>query len=521
MSTWTGAVSTDWNNAANWTIGGTGIGVPSATVDAIFSGTPTNPCVLGANRTCRVLTFTGYTSTVDFATFTLTAKNNITYQANQSSRIIGTTGILISGATGTITSNGGTWPLNYRINNFIGTVTLADNMIVSGSFSTGGGGTVTVNNNTLSIGGNFTGGTAIVGTTNFIMNGTGTLTTGNSNIELNTSGTITISGNIQIFSRFIITSVGTLTGLSTSNITFRGDLATNTINLGGRTIGNLTLLANAFPITFQFLSSLTCNNFTVANGTGSYSGPTSPSTAVITVNGNYIFNGSQLLGNGTLSVLMTGASGTAAISISGPTINIPLTINAGANTVSFPAAANMNVGPTTLTLSSGNINANGGTVTMNGTTLNTPNVNYFNITASNTITINSNFNVTNNLVLSGSTTFAGTAGWTCASLIMTAAGALTITLRNGVTYTTTTAVQLTGATNTNRYTMISDNASFRAIWTVGNTATQAITYVDGTRIDSSGGATVWTLGTVSLTAPATLNWNNGSQPSTVGYTFVN
>ena len=69
--------------------------------------------------------------------------------------------------------------------------------------------------------------------------------------------------------------------------------------------------------------------------------------------------------------------------------------------------------------------------------------------------------------------------------------------------------------------MISNSPSVRAIWTVGNTATQAITYVDGTRIDSSAGATVWTLGTVSTTAPATLNWNNGSQPSTVGYTFVN
>ena len=107
MSTWTGAVSTDWNNALNWGPGGTGTGIPSATVDAIFSGTPVNNCVMGANRVCRALTFTGYTGTLTVATFILQANNNITFQADQSSIIIGTTGRLACNASGTITSNSG------------------------------------------------------------------------------------------------------------------------------------------------------------------------------------------------------------------------------------------------------------------------------------------------------------------------------------------------------------------------------------------------------------------------------
>ena len=177
MSQWTGAVSTDWNNAGNWTAGGTGTGIPSATVDAIFSGTPTRPCVLGANRTCRALTFTGYTSTVDFATFTLTTNNNITFQSDQSSRILGTTGILASGATQTITSNTGVWPLNFQILNAGQTITITGDMRITGSLSTGGGSTP-INGDKIFVGTNITFGTTSSGTTNFIMNGSGTYSGG-------------------------------------------------------------------------------------------------------------------------------------------------------------------------------------------------------------------------------------------------------------------------------------------------------------------------------------------------------
>ena len=127
------------------------------------------------------------------------------------------------------------------------------------------------------------------------------------------------------------------------------------------------------------------------------------------------------------------------------------------------------------------------------------------------------------LSLAGSTTFAGTDGWTCGTLSLTAAGAFTITLQNSVTYATTTAAILTGGTNAARYTMTSNDATIRAIWTLSNGASQSLTYVNGTRIDSSGGQLVYTFGGTISTTPVgseTLNWALLTAPGTVVHTFV-
>jgi hypothetical protein len=127
------------------------------------------------------------------------------------------------------------------------------------------------------------------------------------------------------------------------------------------------------------------------------------------------------------------------------------------------------------------------------------------------------------LSLAGNATFAGTSGWTCGTLSLTAASAFTITLQNSVTYTTTTSAILTGGTNAARYTMTSNSGTVRAIWTLQNGATQSLTYVNGTRIDSSGGQLVYTFGGIISTTPVgaeTLNWALLTAPRTVAYTFV-
>jgi hypothetical protein len=127
------------------------------------------------------------------------------------------------------------------------------------------------------------------------------------------------------------------------------------------------------------------------------------------------------------------------------------------------------------------------------------------------------------LSLAGNAIFTGTDGWTCGTLSLTAAGAFTITLQNSVTYTTTTAVILTGGTNAVRYTMTSNSGTIRAIWTLNNGATQTLTYVNGTRIDSSGGQLVYTFGGTISTTPVgaeTLNWALLTAPGTVVHTFV-
>jgi hypothetical protein len=127
------------------------------------------------------------------------------------------------------------------------------------------------------------------------------------------------------------------------------------------------------------------------------------------------------------------------------------------------------------------------------------------------------------LSLAGSATFAGTSGWTCGTLSLTAAGAFTITLQNSITYTTTTAAILTGGTNAAKYTMTSNSGTVRAIWTLQNGATQTLTYVNGTRIDSSGGQLVYTFGGIISTTPIgaeTLNWALLTAPGTIVHTFV-
>ena len=508
MSTWTGAVSTDWNNAGNWAAGGTGTGIPSATVDAIFSGTPTRPCVLGANRTCRALTFTAYTSTVDLATFTLTTNNNITFQADQSSRILGSTGILNSGASQTITSNLGTWPLNYSISNVASiTITLADNMIVFGSYSVSGGSRI-INGFSLFVGTNLTSSAAHSGTTNFIMNGSGTYTgTGVCNLEIDTSGTIIVTGTVVFTRRFIVAITGTVT-MTTANVSIQN---ATTIDINGKTVGNLS---HSFSIsgTIVYLSDVYCANFSIGNGTNIYNGP-----GQIYASGNYVFGGTSsgslivnLIGTGTIG---TGTMGLSCAIASSGTYTLGATLTLGTN-ISFTC--------TTLTL-----NAATSTVTINnGVTISTLGINWYNITipASATITINQLLSITNILSLSGTATFTGTDGWTCNTLSLTAAGAFIITLQNAITYTTTISAQLTGGTNAARYTMTSNSGTIRAIWTLTNGASQAFTYVNGTRIDSSAGQTVYTFGGTISTTPVgseTLNWLLLTPPRTVAYTFVN
>jgi hypothetical protein len=125
---------------------------------------------------------------------------------------------------------------------------------------------------------------------------------------------------------------------------------------------------------------------------------------------------------------------------------------------------------------------------------------------------------------SGGVTFTGAAGWVCANLVSTISSANNITLQQLITYRTTLQAFITGGTSGVRTTIISSGASTRAIWTLDQGASQSLIYVNGTRIDSSQGQTVWTFGGLISTTPVgaeTLNWNVGSPPGTFAYTFLN
>lgn len=501
MSLWTGAVSTDWNTAGNWAVGGTGIGVPSATVDAIFSGTPVRACVLGANRTCRAFTFTAYTSTVDLATFTLTTNNNVTFQVDQSSRILGTTATLFLGAAATITSNAGTWSLNFQIANFgVTPVVLADNMRVSGSYLSSGGSRV-INGFSLFVGTNLTSSTTHSGTTNFIMNGSGTYTgTGLCNLEIDTSGTIIITGSITLSRRFIITNVGTIT-MTAANVLIND---TTTVNLGGRTIGDLSHAFGAAGI-ITYLTDVYCSNFTIGNGTNTYNGP-----------GNIYASGNYNLGTGSLGSLVVTLTGSGTISTG--TMGLRCVI---ASSGTYTLGATLTIG-NNFTYTSGAVNAGTGTVTLNSVTMNTLGVNWYNITtaANTTVTISSLLSITNTLAItSGTTTFTGTAGWTCGAWTCSTAGTI-IVLQSGITCTTITNVTMLG-TNASRITIRSNAPTVSyAIWTLQNPATQSMVYVNGQGVNSNAGMTIYSFGGDVLTSLPALNWYNGASQGTKAFTYV-
>jgi hypothetical protein len=65
--------------------------------------------------------------------------------------------------------------------------------------------------------------------------------------------------------------------------------------------------------------------------------------------------------------------------------------------------------------------------------------------------------------------------------------------------------------------MTSNNATTQSIWTLDNGALQSLVYVNGTRINSSQGATVWSFGGVLTN---TTNWGTGSAQATTAYTYV-
>jgi hypothetical protein len=489
---------TDWNTAANWSLtdGGGATGAVPTVADDVFFTVNSGNCIMGANRVCRALSFTGYTSTLTVATFTLTTNNNITFQPTQSSIIVGTTGTLACNTTATITSNGGTWPLNFTTNPFAATtITLADDMRVTGSFIQTGAGR-TMNGNKLYIATNVTMLQALDGTTDLVMNGSGTYSgTQRCNLEIDSpSGNIIITGTVQFQRRFIITSVGTIT-MTSANFTPFGTII---IDVGGRTIGNLTNIAS----TVTFLSDIYCTNHTT--NTAILNGP-----GKIYVSGNFNLNS---VSPGTAVYEATG-SGTITGNLSNPII-----INSS-GTYTLVAPFTIRTGAV-FTYTSGGFNTGIVTVTVyNGTTFNTPSsVSWYSLTilAAASITINQQMVISNNLTLNGTTTFTGSAGWNCNNLLCSTNSSV-ITLQEGLTYNTSSSVNML-VPNSNRITMQSSSLTNRAIWTLSQGASQSMVYVNGTRIDSSLGQTVWSFGG---TLNNTINWNSGSKPRPVAWTFVN
>jgi hypothetical protein len=335
------------------------------------------------------------------------------------------------------------------------------------------------------------------------------------------SSTFTGGNSMQLIGlTFTLVGTSVASAFSSTTLYLGGGsiLDTNRTSIGGSNpiYGAITALTLA-----TFITDTTClGNLTL---TSLVSGAT-VNGGKVSFGGNLLYSISvQVLGTATFefigSTAATWSNGTYQNNIivnktSGAVVTAGTAITWGAagRTLTINTAVDFLTNSTTLTLI-------GATLTIN----NSIGSSFFNLTppVNTVLTLGgATTPIASNLTLNGSATFTGTFGWTCKNLIFTAAGTFTITLQQAVTYRTTSAVSITGGlATTARTTMVSSDATNLAIWTLDPGATQTLIYVNGTRIDSSGGQTIYTFGgTIGAT---TRNWRNGTRPGTSAYTFVN
>lgn len=350
-----------------------------------------------------------------------------------------------------------------------------------------------------------------------ISTGTSTLTTFSVNnfiFEIDCSNRNVSFTGISIYTsctiNYLATNIGGFTTightLSYSNCSINMFSSTNSWNIISASISStLTLLSDVYCVQFGPTLADTINGlgfFICATTTG----------ALSTLLGNAglrfvgLLNGTwNQINTNSLAVIEFAKTGVAAVSI-------PNSFTKNGGTIKWVSGAVTHSITATMTLNT-------------GTTMDTTAVvpwNNITVTAGATITISSPLSILGILNLAGAATFTGVAGWTCANLTCSAAGPINITLQQLVTYTTTSGVAITGgvAAGGLRPTMRSSDATNLAIWTLDPGATQTLIYVNGTRIDSSGGQTIYSFGVAPADITTTINWYIGTRPGTVAHVFV-
>jgi hypothetical protein len=522
MPTWTGlGANNNWNTIGNWDTA-----VPTAATTALFTGvgvSGSKNCTITAGAACSLISCSGYTGQINFAN-SLTVAGNVTLGSGMTTS---GSGNIIKTGTGTLISNGVGLSGGITLPAGAGTTqTFGSNWVITGSFG-GNLGSVTIVGGgfTASIGGNLTAPAQQgISTTPlmYLLTGTGTLSGGYA------AGSLTARPIIQISSSGTITQASTsfrgvdftyTTGTynSTANLII-GSTVTNTFNNVSGILFNSILFENAAGQSMTLNSNMYISgNLSTAGGVNGAINGAFP----IYVSGSIVLSG---IITGTSTIEMVGPSNA---SISAGTIQNNLTINkSGGASVTFPTGGTIVWGATgrTLTYTAGSLNVSTSTFSLNTNNNVTINgMSFYNLTivGPNTVTMDVANSITNNLTLAATqnVTFTGSAGWTCANLICSTTSR-TITLANistGASYRTTSTASLT-ATSASRITMTSNNATTRSIWTLDYGAQQTLVYVNGIRIDSSLGQTIWTFDGVRTD---TVNWATGSRPGTSAYTFVN
>lgn len=254
----TGATNSNWNTATNWSQGT----IPTATDGYVTLFDATSPnCTLSTTiGVCNYLSFANYTNTITL-NIACRISGNTTFGANM---IIAGTASFNLRTSATITCNGKLIP--YIIfDGVTATFTLSDNLITTNV--TINANNQTYNGNAIYVGGSLSNvaSSTTQGTTNIILNGTGTWSNTSAgylknNVTINTAGTITLGTNVYYSTGTLTYTAGTIVNTgSTLNV------GTCTLNMAGATLNNLAItvasanvsLSSEVKIAGQLSSSVT------------------------------------------------------------------------------------------------------------------------------------------------------------------------------------------------------------------------------------------------------------------------
>jgi hypothetical protein len=377
----------NWNATATWMEG-----VVPVAGDNVFAAVTSGQLTVNVAAACTSIDFTNYTNTLTMNAI-LSVGGPVTLVAAMT---IAGASVLKLTATGTLTSNGKTWPNGMTCTaTSLATHTLIDDWTIGGTLTLtfgylGAGVKDTFNGNNLYIGGGLavqsTGNAGVNGTTTFILNGTGTWSAGTSsyvsnNLTFNTTGTITISGFVDQRGGTITYIAGTIVAAGGSRLTV--STAATTLNTSGMKWNQVRFYG--VNITHTLTSDL--NVGTLLLGISTHQTTINGST--INVTGFLLMLGaSGGLTKGTTNIKITGGF----ITSSGMTLRSPLEI-AGDVTIVSGNTLRYNTG--TLTYTSGKVTTTGSTllIELATTLINMDKIawNIVNVTAGVTLTMNKFF----------------------------------------------------------------------------------------------------------------------------------
>lgn len=539
------STGTNWNLISSW----------SSTAAPSYTNVTTVPTIAdaaifeAASANCTITTVAAAADTIDFTKggtsnytglFTVGTNTAGTLTLSRSlalspvmSNVTGAANIIMSpGTTCAITSSGKSiHRLLYTPSSTLTlTLNLADTLTIA-DFSNftylGGAPTVTLNGGDVVLRGTHSSLDNIRGTSTVYISPLANTTASFNNLSSFGSMTnnLIISGSGHVsFGQELRYTTGKITYVTASGISFTGNhnlFATGcTLDTGGMTWDRHEVSTGS-PKSNIISSSLNISRSFVDTGNALYT-ITPSGSARVNVYGNMSLNGGF-----NIPLTITGSASGRTITLLSYLTNNTLELKLTGGSITFPASISIQGTQTIINNSTGGtIIASGSTISLaaNATpTFDTNTVLWGGLTSAlgpNTVTLSSSLLLSGSLTFGalGNLTFTGSAGWTCANLLCSTPGR-TLTLANsstGATYRTTTNANLLGS-NVSRIAITSDNATTQSIWTLDNGAAQSLTYVNGTRIDSSQGATIWSFGG---TLTNTSNWGSGSAPATTAYTYV-